>query len=95
MQMAQRSDTSISGSAKVTYYDDFTYGKEKIGKALPITDARIQIGDYDKAIKVEPEDKAATFVLKLNRGRAKLQTWFYDKDKSELCGAYYVYIERI
>ena len=78
-----------------TYTDDFTYGKERVGKALPIEKARIQIGEYDETIKVGPEDKAATFTLKLNKGRQKLKTWFYDKDGNEMCGDYYVYIERL
>jgi arylsulfatase A-like enzyme len=91
----KEAEATISGSAKVVYADDFVYGKEKIGKALPITDARIQIYKYDKKINVKANDKAAIFTLQLNKGRKKLRTWFYDKDGNWLCGAYYVYIKRI
>jgi hypothetical protein len=30
----------------------------------------------------------------LRKERVKAETWFYDADGKELCGAYYTYVER-
>ncbi|MBI4578535.1 MAG: hypothetical protein HY718_02465, partial [Planctomycetes bacterium] len=43
---------------------------------------------------VKPGDTFASFVVPLHKGPAKAQTWFYDADGKELCGAYYVYVQR-
>ena len=57
--------------------------------------ARISIGGHDEKITVSKGDKGAVFELKLNKEDVKLQTWFYDKQGRELCGAYYVYVKRL
>ncbi len=60
-----------------------------------IAEARLRIGSVDRKRSVKAGDKAAEFTVSLPRGRAELQTWFYDSAGTELCGAYYVYIRRI
>ncbi|MEX0986104.1 MAG: arylsulfatase [Bacteroidales bacterium] len=77
------------------------------GVALPITTARLLISGvrhvdviapftFEGAEqKVEPDDKASVFTVDLEAGPATLHTWFNDKDKNTLCGAYYVYIRRV
>jgi len=64
------------------------------GKALPIAKARLKIGPFDESRPVAPGDKSVTFTVSLEAGRTQLQTWFYDKDGKELCGAYYVRARR-
>jgi arylsulfatase len=59
------------------------------GKALPIAQARLKIGDFDQSKPVTPGDKSATFTVPLKAGKTRLQTWFYDQSGSELCGAFY------
>jgi hypothetical protein len=43
---------------------------------------------------VTETDRAVSFHAKLPRGRTRLQTWFYEADGTEICGAYYVYVTR-
>jgi len=62
------------------------------GLALPAAKARLTIAGLDVSKPVGPKDKAAVFRVKLPAGRTKLQTWFYDADGKELCGAFYVYV---
>jgi arylsulfatase len=65
------------------------------GKALPIVKARLRLGDVDESKPVGPEDRGVTFTLPLKAGtRTRLQTWFYDADGKELCGAYFAYVLR-
>ncbi len=65
------------------------------GKGLPIATARLRVGEHDLSKAVGPEDRAAVFTVTLPKGRTAVETWFYDKDGKELCGAYYVYVERL
>jgi hypothetical protein len=44
---------------------------------------------------VNPGDAAAVFTLSLKAGPTLLHTWFYDARKQPICGAYYVYVERL
>ncbi len=65
------------------------------GKALPIVKARLKIGAVDQSKPVAPEDKGITFTVPLKAGtRTPMQTWFYDANGKELCGAYFVYVRR-
>jgi len=64
------------------------------GKALPIAKARLKINQFDRSKSVASGDKSATFTVPLKAGKTQLQTWFYDKDGNELCGAYYARVYR-
>jgi hypothetical protein len=64
------------------------------GVALPIAKARLKIAAFDESCAVATDDKAITFTAKLSASRTQLQTWFYDAEGKELCGAYYVYVRR-
>ncbi|MBM3888274.1 MAG: arylsulfatase [Verrucomicrobia bacterium] len=64
------------------------------GAALPIAKARLKITGFDESRAVGTGDKSVTFTAKLAARRTQLQTWFYDADGRELCGAYYVYVRR-
>jgi arylsulfatase len=65
------------------------------GKALPIVRARLQLGDVEESKPVGRGDKGVRFTVPLKAGtRTKLQTWFYDADGKELCGAYFAYVLR-
>jgi hypothetical protein len=63
--------------------------------ALPIARARMKINWFDETKPVASGDKSVTFTVSLKAGKAKLQTWFYDKNGKELCGAYYVRANRL
>jgi arylsulfatase len=65
------------------------------GKALPIVQARLKIGDVDEAKPVAAGDKECVFAVKLKAGmRTRMQSWFYDAGGKELCGAYFAYVRR-
>ena len=65
------------------------------GKALPAAKARLKIGQVDVSKPVTPNDKAATFTVRLAAGKTRLETWFYDAEGKELCGAFYVDVRRL
>jgi arylsulfatase A-like enzyme len=64
------------------------------GKALPIVKARLKVGDVDVSKPVARDDKAATFTVRLGAGNTPLETWFYDGEGNEVCGAFYVDVLR-
>jgi arylsulfatase len=65
------------------------------GVALPIAKARLQIGASDETKPVAANDKAVVFTVTLKAGaKLKMQSWFYDAQGNELCGAYYAYVRR-
>jgi arylsulfatase B len=69
-------------------------GSFPAGIALPIAKARVKIGNTDLSKPVDARAKAVTFEATLRRGKGQLQTWFYDAQGSELCGAFYVEVLR-
>jgi len=69
-------------------------GSFPAGKALPIAKARLRVGSFDATTPVSASDKEAVFETRLKAGRTQLQTWFYDAQGRELCGAFYVEILR-
>jgi arylsulfatase A-like enzyme len=69
-------------------------GGYKAGVALPIAKARLKLGEFDGSQTVGPEDESVAFDISLKQGPAQLQTWFYDADGREICGAYYVVVTK-
>jgi arylsulfatase A-like enzyme len=68
-------------------------GKLPPGKALPIVKMRLKLGEFDQSQPVSSGDKGVTFTLPLKAGtREKMQTWCYDAEGKELCGAYFAYV---
>ncbi len=65
------------------------------GNALPIAKARILINRAEQTKNTGPDDTGAKFTAELEKGKTLLHTWFLDKDSQPVCGAYYVYVERI
>lgn len=74
-------------------YRDAKPNREKAaGKAIQATKARLRIGAVDESTPVAAADKAAVFRVRLPKGPAKLETWFYEESGVER-GAYFVYVE--
>lgn len=88
----EEANLSIAGPAPEYRGADGIY---QAGVALPITKARLKLGDVDQSAGAGPDDKGITFTAKLARGPADLQTWFYDQSGAEICGAYFVYVRRL
>jgi len=64
------------------------------GKAIPITKARLLVGNLDSSLAVDGKMAAATFTVHLKAGPTCLQTWFVDEQSGQSRGAYYVYATR-
>lgn len=61
------------------------------GVAIPVTRARIRIGDYEASRDISGDEKGVIFEVSLKKGLTHLQTWFEDAEGNER-GAYYVYV---
>ncbi len=64
------------------------------GEALPLTEARIRVGDEERAKPIPPGAKGVAFTFDLPAGETRLQTWLTDGAELSL-GAYYVYVRRV
>ncbi len=71
------------------------YGDLIAGKALPITDARLRVGDSEMQTRVNRDDREVVFETELEPGEMHLQSWFLDEAGDLLAGAFYVEVERI
>ncbi len=70
-------------------------GQYAAGAALPIARAELRIAGRAMESPVGPGDREAVFKIQLGEGRTTMQTFFYDEQGRELCGAYYVYARRL
>ena len=60
------------------------------------THARLKIKNIDMTMPIRDDDKAAMFVVRLAKGRTRLQAWLVnDIDNGETNGAFYVYVRRL
>jgi len=87
----REAETALTEGSPRHVGEDTSFGP---GKALPIATARLRVGRHNLERRVAPGDREACFTITLPKGPATVQTWFYDQSGSELCGAYYVYVER-
>ncbi|MBI3191753.1 MAG: arylsulfatase, partial [Pedosphaera parvula] len=87
----QEADAAISAGLPEYQAADGVYAA---GVALPITQARLKVADFDQSKPVGGTDRAIIFTTKLKPGRTQIQTWFSDAEGKEICGAYYVYVRR-
>ncbi|TWU44260.1 Arylsulfatase [Novipirellula aureliae] len=63
--------------------------------AIPVKQARLRIGDYDRTIRTETDQAEVKFKVELTEGIHKIETWFMDEDGEQLCSAYYTKAERM
>jgi hypothetical protein len=65
------------------------------GKALPVAKVRLNVAGLDETKAVSATDKEVVFTVRLEAGKKlPMQTWLYDADGKELCGAYFAYVRR-
>jgi arylsulfatase A-like enzyme len=88
----RESGLSLRESVGPTTVTDGSYVE---GSPLDIRSARIRIGEKEAKKSLQDTDHAAVFQFELEAGHNTLETWFYDGQGETLCGAYYVYINRI
>jgi len=63
------------------------------GKALPIAYSKIQLDDKIEWVEVKNTDLFSSVTFNVKKGKYKLKTTFYNKEKELVCGAYYAYIK--
>ncbi len=80
---------SIPGRAGVPGGDPFAEGK-----ALPLTKARISVGDQEMSADIAANAHEISFELELEAGPTQVKTWLEGDDDIAL-GAYYVYVSRV
>lgn len=81
----------LQAGMPATHVTDGVYAE---GAALPIAEAQLEIGEETHRNGVSSGDLAATFEVELNTGPIDVRTSFMDEEGKELCGAYYLYVER-
>jgi arylsulfatase len=65
------------------------------GKALPVAKARLKVAALDETRAVAATDKEVVFRVRLKADeKLPMQSWLYDADGKELCGAYFAYVRR-
>ena len=64
------------------------------GEALPLTEARIRVGDEEQSQPIPPDANGVTFTFDLPAGETRLQTWLTDGADLTI-GAYYVYVRHV
>ena len=65
------------------------------GLFMPIASARMMIARETYVQQLDADADSAVFEVQLAEGQTLLHTWFYDDAGQPLCGAYYVYVERL
>jgi len=68
-------------------------GSLPAGTPLPIAKAKLRVGSFEQMREAQVSDTFVRFVVPLKKGTVKAQTWFYDAQENELCGAYYTYVQ--
>ena len=63
--------------------------------ARPIKAANLQIAGANYTLDTRPEDRQASFRVRLAAGKTKLSTLFLDEEDRSLCSAIYVYLRRL
>ena len=74
---------------------ELTDGSLDEGVALPIARARVFLAGKRMVQETDADAHGATFTVDLEEGPVQLHTWFDDERGRPLCGAYYVYVERL
>ncbi|WP_296621676.1 hypothetical protein [Marivirga sp.] len=77
---------------------EFSVGGKSInqGKALDIAYGCISIGNKEQKVqKADQNLNYVTFQVELEKGETKFRSWFLDKNKNDVCGAYYVRLTKI
>jgi arylsulfatase len=73
-----------------------TAGSLPAGKAMPIAGAKLQVAGISREVKTGPDDKAASFRVKLPVvQKTHLHGWFTDSEGKDLCGAFYATVRKV
>ncbi|MCM5663876.1 arylsulfatase [Galbibacter mesophilus] len=71
------------------------YGSYPEGKALPIHFGSLKIQDFQQTEEVSEDNDEISFIVPLKKGITEMTTTFSNKNNEPICGAYYVYVEKL
>ncbi|MEM9365782.1 MAG: arylsulfatase [Planctomycetota bacterium] len=72
-----------------------TDGTFLAGRKLPIAVARLEVAGQEHMMRPDEDQRSLSTTVELPAGPLEMKATFLDDQGNELCGAYYVYIERI
>jgi hypothetical protein len=75
--------------------DNRPKGRDKTVAFPAIAAAKVEVAGVRGQVKADPMATAATAVVRLPAGRARLKAWFADADGKDLCGAFFVTARRM
>lgn len=88
----KESGLTLRDSVTATKVTDGVFEK---GVPFSIHSAKIRIGDKELSKNAGEIDEELTFTMNLEKGDTAIQTWFFDENEMEICGAYYLYVKRM
>ena len=88
----EESGLGISDTAPAMHGIDGSWPE---GKALPVHSASLKAGTLEARSPVEANASGQTFHIPLGAGSTTIKSWWYDKEKNALAGAYYLTVERL
>jgi hypothetical protein len=63
-------------------------------KLVPAHEVVLSVNGKEQSASVKPDDVGAVFQVELTKGMSKLQGWFRDTGKKDLCGAFYALVTK-
>jgi hypothetical protein len=91
MRWPEESKLGISAPAPVLKGVD---GELPAGVALPVSKAWLKINDREETLQVPEGASGITFKMNLDKGPARIKSWWYDEKGKTLAGAFYMNVER-
>lgn len=88
----READFELSGAYPATKREFYHFPE---CKALPITNAQVLIDGVGDSASVTSDMKSVSIELDVVAGDHIIQTFFFDKLGEELCGAYYLAVEKL
>lgn len=79
----------------LTSHDPNPPPNNKTDGAIPIAQAQLRIGDFDKTVQTDAGQHSVTFTVNLKKGPGNLETKFLDNKGTALCSAYYTSVKFI
>ena len=91
-------DTPLSGKFQaegMLLKADRKLGRDKLNATFPIKAAQVRVAETSSSTNVSPDATKAVMELQLPKGRTQLQAWFKDGAGNNLCGAFFVDVEKL
>jgi arylsulfatase A-like enzyme len=71
-----------------------SYDGKSVEGAIPVDQARLQVGDFNQTVDTKPRDTMVRFSVNLKQGKTKLCANLLDGKSAVICGAMYVKVTR-